>query len=676
MFRFLRLLLAAALIGLSAPALADARGDSMAAYARANAALIEGRPRVARIELLNAIKADPTNGAAHLMQGLAYIRLGDGPSAEAEITRARETGFPAGATRHLMAEALLLEGAPQRALDEAGAYDVVPRYRGSAARMRGRARLQLGDRAGAGEEFNLAQSLNPRDPQVWTDIGRFRATGGDAAGALAAAERAVAFGPRSVEALVLRGELVRTQYGLVAALPWFDRALALAPDNVAALLEKAATLGDLGRMRDMLATTRAVIALDDGNPVAFYLQAVMAARAGNFTLARSLMRHTGGALEDVAGAMLLSAAIDFQTDNNEQAIDRLSRLIAMQPDNVKARRLLAAAQWRAGDLPGAEETLRDVADQPTADSYTLTLLGRVLERRGDRDGAAVYLDRAALPQPDGSAAGPGSPQAIDDLRGALIADPGDGDTRGALIRALIRAGRIDEAQDEAAAGLKTNPGSPTPLVLAGDVAAAQHRWDQAADAYRRAANISFTEPVALRMIDALRHGGRAQAAYQVLALYLGQNPRSVPALLIAADIAMAGGDWGRAAAVLEGLRRRLGNRDAAILNNLAWAYHQLDRPDEALPLAAAAHDLTPANPAVADTYGWLLLSARRSSPRGLALVEQAAAQAPGNAGVRWHLAQAYAEVGRREDARVEVQAALALPAMPERAKAEALLARL
>src|SRR3546814_13277866 len=63
-----------------------------------------------------------------------------------------------------------------------------------------------------------------------------------------------------------------------------------------ALIEDAATLGDLGRMRAMLAVTRRAIAADPAHPRAYYLQAVLAARAGRFDLARVLLPKTGGPL--------------------------------------------------------------------------------------------------------------------------------------------------------------------------------------------------------------------------------------------------------------------------------------------------------------------------------------------------------------------------------------------
>ena len=68
--------------------------------------------------------------------------------------------------------------------------------------------------------------------------------------------------------------------------------------------------------------------------------------------------------------MLLLTAIDFETGNEEQAAQRLAGLVARQPGNRRARRLLAAAQWRMGDAAGVD---RDAcARSPTGPTPTPT----------------------------------------------------------------------------------------------------------------------------------------------------------------------------------------------------------------------------------------------------------------------------------------------------------------
>jgi tetratricopeptide (TPR) repeat protein len=127
---------------------------------------------------------------------------------------------------------------------------------------------------------------------------------------------------------------------------------------------------------------------------------------------------------------------------------------------------------------------------------------------------------------------------------------------------------------------------------------------------------------------------------RVLALYLRQNPNSIAALTLAGNDWLAAGDWSRAILAYERVRARIGDRDAVLLNNLAWAYSQSGDDDRALPLAARAWALDRRNPATADTLGWLLFKSGRDRMRGLALLEQAARGAPTDSAIGKHLAAA------------------------------------
>ena len=100
----------------------------------------------------------------------------------------------------------------------------------------------------------------------------------------------------------------------------------------------------------MLAASRAILAVDPKNSNAWLLQAALAARAGKYDLARSLYRRTNGALDDQPAAQLLAAAVDLQTGNAEQGVQRLQRLLVLQPDNAKARRLLASGNGASATL--------------------------------------------------------------------------------------------------------------------------------------------------------------------------------------------------------------------------------------------------------------------------------------------------------------------------------------
>jgi cellulose synthase operon protein C len=618
--------------------LAACSGGAGTAYERGMAAFGAGDMRTARVEFLNALQADPDDKAARIMQARVHLALGDGVAAESEIARARRAGAPESETAHLLAHAKLLQGDARAALAEAAG--AAPAHEAYAARMRGRAWMAIGDSGQARAAFDRALVVAPNDSDVWTDIGRFRRANGDVAGALEATDRAVAANRRNAEALTLRGELTRTQYGLAASLPWFDRALEVDEGHVTALLERAITYGDMGRMSDMLGDAREVHRLTGGHPTAYYLEAMLAARARNFRLARGLWNRTNGAFDNTPAGMLLLSAIDFETGNEEQAAQRLSRLVADQPNNRRVRRLLAAAQWRAGDAAAAAASLRPIADLPDADAYSLSLMARALERQGDTIAASLYFARAARPQPGALAAlDPLSDGDFAAVRRAAADNPRDGPAQVRLISALLARGNGNEALQRARRLQEQNPGVPETHILVGDALGVRGDFAGAVQYYRRAANLAFTEGVAMRLIEALQRSNQGQAADNVLRLFVAQNPRNVPALVMLAGREMQAANWPAAIEIYEGLRRRLGNNDATILNNLAVAYSESGELDRAVPLARRAWALNEDNPATADTLGWLLFRSGRRA-EGLALLEQAARGVPSDGEIRRRLAEA------------------------------------
>lgn len=642
-----------------------------AAVARGAALLAQDNVTAARAAALAAVRSDPNSGEAHLLLARAQLQLGDGVGAEAELKRANDAGIDPKLTHHLRAQALVLEGQPDKALAEADRTDV--KFLPYGLRIRARALAALGRFGDAQAALNEAVQAAPGDAQVWTDLGRFRFISGNVAGAIEASQRAVQLDGGDIDALVLRGELVRSQYGLVAALPWFENALKRDPLYHDALIQYAATLGEAGRSVEMLAATRRAIEARPGSPQAFYLQAVLAARAGNFDLARSLLQKTGGAIDSLPGVLLLGGTLDLEAGDVEQAIDKLRQLVDLQPDNATARTLYASALLRSDSARNALDALRPLVLRGDADPYALTLAARGFERIGDRAQASRFLDRAAMPSRGDSA-----PLGIGDTPAALAAAaqqrPGDPGAVVPYIRALLASGDGNAAFARAQLFARSNPGSPSALLVYGDMLMIAGRPGEAAGAYKQAADLRFDESTLLRLVEALGRSGRAADASNALALFLSQNPANVAALRLSAHWQLASGQYDAAIDTLEGLRARLGERDAAIEADLSAAYAALGDADNAEAHGEAAYALAPANPAAADAYGWALYQG--GDLRGaLELLQKAVLLAPRHAGLRWHLAQLYAELKRAPEAREQAQAALADPGFTERAAATALIAK-
>ncbi len=594
-----------------------------------------GNYSAARTNAQHAITAEPRLALAHAVLARAYLELGDGLAAEAELARATDAGLSADRLHQLLAHARLLQGDADGALDEAA--EALPRYAGYAARIQARALASQGDGVQAQVVLRALLDRAPNDAAAWTDLGRIRLTAGDVGGASVAASRAATLAPREPAALTLQGEVVRSRYGLVAALPWFAAALRSDAYYHPALIEYAATLGELGRNTEMLGATRDALLARPGSPQALYLQAVLAARAGRTALARTLLQRTGGAIAGLPGSLLLSGSLDYAEGKPEQAVAAWRRLVAVQPLNVTARQLLGAALLRSGNPGDALDALRPIGMRADADSYSLTLIARGFEAVGDQASAAQYLDRAAT--------GPIAPAATfvtDDAVGALMADAdgavGDPTYVLGVIRGLVTRGDFGGAVARARALAVSTPGAPAAQLALGDSLAAGGRYGEAAGAYARAADLSFDETTMLRLVDALSRAGRAEDASAALALYLSQNPQSLAGLRLLGHWQVASGDWDATIETLEGVRRRVGNRDGGVLVDLARAYAGSDDGAIAVRYGRAVYGLSPMSAAAADAYG-VALAADGNLDGARQLLVKATRLAPGNAAIADHLRQ-------------------------------------
>lgn len=631
-----------------------------------------GYMSAARLHATRATQADPSWGLAHAVLARTDLEQDLGDAAEAELDRARASGFDGGRAHQLYAQAFLQQDQPDRAMAEA--QKASPRYADYAQRIIARAQASKGDYGAARRTLGDLLDRSPRDAAAWTDLGRVSLDAGDMAGAIDAATRAVALDRRRAATLRLRGETVRAQYGLAAALPWFRAALARDPYDHDTLVEYAATQGELGHYGELLAATRRALEVRPGSGPALLLQAEMAARAGDFALAEQITQRLDSDTAQLPAAMLLGGAIDYANGRWQQAVTDWGALLGQQPTNVVVRRLLGAAMLRAGDPHGVLDVLGPIAQRADADSYTLALFGRALEATGDRLAAGRFLDRAATPV-RGASVPFGADDGLATLAAAADDAPYDAAAAVGYVKGLIDAGNGGAALARAQTLARLSPGAPAAQLLAGDALVLQNRWNDAAAAYARAAGLRFDEPAALRLIDALDRSGHRPQAARTLALFLSQNPQSVAALRIAAQWQLADEDWDAAITSLESIRALIGNRDAVVLAQLAQAYGEDGDPDRAIVYARAAHRIVPANPLVADAYGWALFQANNARD-AVPLLAQAVATAPREGGWRWHLAQAQAATGMRGPARENTALALAAPGFQDRDAAQALLASL
>jgi predicted Zn-dependent protease len=449
-----------------------------------------------------------------------------------------------------------------------------------AVRLIGAADAALGKGA-LGEAASLldqARVAAPESPDLWVAIARLRLRGGEHLGALEAADRALAFGPDHAPALRLRALMVRDAHGAGDALRWFAAARKAAPGDPDILADQAATLGDAGRVRAMLKTVRALAEAAPDDPRAPYLQAVLAARGGEYGLARSLLTRSGMAAKGVPAALLLEALISLQEGNTASAAATLEALAARQPANPRLRELWAHALFAGRRDDELIARFAEDAALPEASPYLIMLVARAYERRGERAAAAPLLARAyrkGAGAPVTLAAREGLPQPSADLRRSLLA----GDRASARAAAEALRARFPASAD---VGSLAGDG----LLGAGDAPAAL-------TAYGRAAEVRRPWPLTRRMIAAYAATGNAAAADQLLARHVAGETENASALMARARRLGDSGDWARAALLLDHAMRLGAGHDPALLGLRLEAARALGDTAEARRFAALLAEVRP-----------------------------------------------------------------------------------
>lgn len=181
------------------------------------------------------------------------------------------------------------------------------------------------------------------------------------------------------------------------------------------------------------------------------------------------------------------------------------------------------------------------------------------------------------------------------------------------LRALLVLGQNDTAAAAALKLLGGNPGAPDAYLIAGDAALARSNTATALAHYQTAAAIRFGESELLRLDRTLRAAGRARDADMLVLAYAVENPQSLVAARLLANVRGRGGQWEQSAELLDWVGVRSGWRDASLLADLAFARLREGRADEARSLARRAIALQPASPSARQIERLVTIAQPRNS---------------------------------------------------------------
>jgi tetratricopeptide (TPR) repeat protein len=544
------------------------------------------------LAMLGACNNEPAldAGLAPIEAAQAQLSRGDGVDAEATLKRMLESGTNAPELAAFMGEAAMLQGDLAKARRWLGKGEFSPETAAYGFQLLGRLELREGNLPASGGAFDNALKFDPKKASLWVDIGRLRYRGGEQLQALEAAQYAMELDAQDPAVLHFGAQLMRDSEGKVPSLALFEKALEKTPNDLGLLTDYAATLGDLGRNADALAAIRKVAEIAPKAPRIHYLQAVIAARAGQHALARSLLLASPAEEQELPAAQLLAGVLDMEAENYASAALNLDRLYARQKDNRTVRRLLMRALYQSGAEKELVSRFGEMAALERATPYEKTLIARAYEALGEPAKAGPLLDAAARPSQLTLVPLPSAlPQET-----LMTARSKDGRETRDVVRAFLRPGTTGTAVASARQFTQRFPGSGDAFSLLGDAKLGSGDERGALAAYAQAAKIRRSWPLTLRQMAAFVSLGDQAAADAVLGDFIKNGGRSPKAASLYARVLAGRGDWERAAEML-GAAIAMGDGrapDTLALRSIAAA--RLDQKDEARVFATRAYRISPA----------------------------------------------------------------------------------
>lgn len=683
----------------------------------ASALLSNNKADAALRELVNVLKAAPNNPTANYLQALASYRQQDFQAAKLFAEKTLNLDERDLRSRLLAAHANFMLKQYEQALAHikqfiASAPDYEP-----ARKLLAAIQLQLGENDKAIATLQNV-TAGPEDMALFAAIGEAALQGGDLRSGQAAFEKIVGIAPTSAAAKAQLG-LIRVKLGdYEQGTEDLQQALALEPDFAAADVQliltylntkdypkalEAATqlrakqpdsslplnllggiylqMGDTAKAREQF---QAALTKEPANPSAAHNLAALALQADDVATAKALYEAVLQQHPDNLRNLLLLAELEIQQGARERATELLAQAMKTHPEApsvrlLQGRDLLLAGQAQAA-LALADELLKSNASYADA----LALRGQAQLALNQPQEALQTLQQLVSEQPQSAQAHyllasvysvtGERPKLKAELEQALALDPQHFDSQVALMRLAMVANQPDEANRLLQALRQSHPQRLDVEAHAGWLALQQHRPQEAIAAYSKVYPSLQSTSLTLEFAQAYWQANQPQQAFALLEGWYAQYPKDFQAAAALINLYLATGQGQKAVPLLEKLVE-YSPENVTALNSLAWHLRE-QAPERALNYARRANQLQSNEPLLMDTLGVILLQ-RGDVAEALVQLRAAAAGAPDNRTLQYHLAQALAQAGQRQEARVLLERVLQQPGdFQEDDKARALLEQL
>lgn len=603
------------------------------------------------------LKVAPESPQVLVLAGAVELQVGTTLQAETYLTKALTAAPQASAARRLLVSAYLRSGQLDKAVATLQPILKEADSNPDISALAGETFLQSGDVKKAEEYFSKATRQDPKNPRTRTALALTHLAGGNLSGieelqkiaesdgstmadmalisvslrrgefdkALKAIDGLEKKQPGNPMAANLRGRTLLAKKDVAGARKAFEQAVSIDPTYFPAIASLA--LIDVGEKKPELARKRFddVLAKAPNQPQALLALAELRAREGG---------------------------------KKEEVIELINKAVTANPTEKTPRLLLVDLYLRGKDnklaLAAAQSAASAIPDSPEI----LDALGRAQLASGDTNQALITFNKVAGLQPtsplpqmrlaEANMVAKDKSAAAQSLRRALEIKPDHLDAQRGLILLAMDAKNYSDATTVARSVQKQRPKEAIGYQFEGDIAAAQKKFDAAADAYRAGLKQGAFPELVTKLHAMLKASGKSGEAEKFAAGWLSDNPKDSVVRMYLADQAILTGDMVNADRLYKSVVQIQPN-NAIAYNNLAWVTGQLKK-DGAIAYAEKALALVPDQPAYMDTLAMLLLD-KNDLTKALEWQNKAVSLQPANGLFKLNLARILIRSGNKEQAR-------------------------
>ena len=541
------------------------------------------------------------------------------------------------------------------------------------------ARLALGDfyqvtskPAQAETEYKRAVADVPTRPESHNRLAGFYMTTHRIAEAEAVYANWIKAMPQDENPLIAMGDFYRLTGQIDKAAASFRQAMTVNPKSTAARDRIVLLDLDTNKLDEAERQTKSILEANPKDPSGLLFDGRLKLAKNQIDDAITTLQSLKAVAPQGAGSYHYLGLAYVKKNDLPQAVIELKEAIKLAPTSVDSHAALAGIYLSQGSADLAIEQAQATLQLNPRHDRIATLLGEAYNLKGDTEKAKQVFQTVVKASPNHSFAHhrlgliarseKHDAEALDHFEQALKQTPEFIEPLAQIISMKVTQGKIEDARARLNQHSQVVPKNPYIQVLRGQLAFSTKNYAQAEDAFKQAITLNDTVLDAYTgLAEVYLKQGKADDAVKEYKLALSKNPKLIQAHMVLGMIAESQKKYEDAQTNYQNALK-INPRFAPAANNLAWLMmEQGGNTDVALGYAQTAREVSPNDPSIADTLGWIYYQ-KKIYLQAASLLKEAAEKLPNEPLVHFHYGMALFKNGNKPEATKSLERSLQLNA--------------